>query len=55
MLLEGSSATFEGCLVLDENGNYTGQLRSGFTTVTCILSGGTGGISFSWYLYNSWQ
>ena len=44
MSLDGPSTTFDGRLFLDENGNYSGQLRSGFTTVTCVLSGRTGGI-----------
>ncbi len=39
MSLDGPSTTFDGRLFLDENGNYSGQLRSGFTTVTCVLSG----------------
>lgn len=41
MSLDGPSTTFDGRLFLDENGNYSGQLRSGFTTVTCVLSGRT--------------
>ena len=37
MSLDGPSTTFDGRLFLDENGNYSRQLRSGFTTVTCVL------------------
>lgn len=55
MLLEGPSTTFEGHLVLDENGNYSGQLRSGFTTVTCVLSGRTGGIPTLYTIYIRWK
>ncbi len=55
MSLEGPSATFEGSLVKDENGNYSGQLRSGFTQVSCVLSGGTGGISTLYTVYIRWQ
>ena len=55
MSLDGPSTTFDGRLFLDENGNYSGQLRSGFTTVTCVLSGRTGGIPTLYTIYIRWQ
>ena len=55
MSLDGPSTTFDGRLFLDENGNYSWQLRSGFTTVTCVLSGRTGGIPTLYTIYIRWQ
>lgn len=42
--MEGPSVTFEGVLNKNNSGNYAGMLRSGFTTITCVLSGNTAGV-----------
>lgn len=55
MSLEGPSTTFEGTLVQNEQGDYVGTLRSGMTTVTCVLSGRTGGIATLYQVYIRWK
>lgn len=43
----------------DKNGNYSGELTplssTGLTSVTCVLSGGTGGISNLYQIYIKWK
>ena len=52
---EGPSVTYTGELTRNESGAFSGQIRSGITTVTCILSGNTGGISTLYNIYIRWN
>ena len=53
--MEGPSVTFEGILEKDKSGNYTGELRSGYTTVTCVLNGNTAGVPELYSIHIVWK
>lgn len=54
MSLEGPSVLFEGNLTKNSDGNFVGTLRSGWSTISCVLSGDTAGVSRLYKVYIRW-